>query len=156
MTKILNIFRLSEIIKCHKCLGDKIIFTNGCFDILHIGHITYLREAKSLGDILVVAINSDNSVRRLKGNNRPIVPEFQRAEIIAELECVNYVTIFDDLSPLALIRKTMPDVLVKGGDYSKHDIVGSDFIISTGGTVHITNFYGNCSSTTILKRICNL
>ena len=115
--------------------GKKIVFTNGCFDILHVGHITYLREAAQLGDLLIVGLNSDASIKRLKGAERPINCQADRAEMLAALECVDYVVIFDDDTPLELIKTVKPDILVKGGDYAVENIVGSDFVSELGGRV---------------------
>ena len=106
--------------------GKKIVFTNGCFDLLHAGHVRLLKKARSLGDLLVVAVNSDRSLRRLKGDGRPLVPERQRAEILSALSCVDYVTLFDEATPLETIQAIKPDVLVKGGDYESSRIVGRD------------------------------
>ena len=136
--------------------GERIVFTNGCFDLLHIGHIRYLEEAKSLGDRLIVAINSDDSVRQLaKGTDRPIVTAEQRAEVLAGLAIVDYVTIFDEPDPLALIQALRPDVLVKGGDWSAERIVGKEFVESYGGSVHSIPLVPNISTTTIVERIRN-
>ncbi len=130
------------------------MFTNGCFDLLHIGHTRYLEEAKRLGDRLVVGLNSDNSVRQLnKGNDRPIVTAEQRAEVLVALTCVDYVTIFDEPDPLALIQTLRPNILVKGGDWSTERIVGKEFVESYGGAVHSIPLVPNISTTTIVQRI---
>src|SRR5262245_21970279 len=113
----------------------KLVFTNGCFDLIHPGHIRVLREARSLGDVLIVAINSDRSVRELKGRDRPVMNEDERAEVLAELACVDYVIIFDDLTPRETIKAIRPDVLVKGGDYTPDTIVGRDEVEAMGGVV---------------------
>ena len=117
---------LVEIIKGLKAKRKRIVFTNGCFDLLHIGHVRYLEEARGLGDVLVVGVNSDASVRKLKGPQRPILPEAERAEILSGLGCVDYVTLFSELDPLKLITFLHPDVLVKGGDWTKEQIVGRE------------------------------
>src|SRR4030043_1542847 len=117
---------LLRIITDLKAEGKRIIFTNGCFDLLHIGHVRYLEEAKALGDVLVVGVNSDTSVRELKGPKRPILPEEERAEILSGLGGVDYVTLFDEIDPLKLITSVRPDVLVKGGDWAKEQIVGEE------------------------------
>ena len=147
---------LRRIIQDLKAKGKRIIFTNGCFDLLHIGHIRYLEEAKSLGDILVVGVNSDNSVRSLKGPNRPILSEEERAEILSGLECVDYVTIFDEPTPFNLISLLLPHVLVKGGDWTKEETVGWETVERTGGEVVILSFVEGASTShlieTILKR----
>jgi D-beta-D-heptose 7-phosphate kinase/D-beta-D-heptose 1-phosphate adenosyltransferase len=147
---------LRRIVQDLKAQGKRIIFTNGCFDLLHIGHIRYLEEAKSLGDILVVGVNSDASVRGLKGPNRPILPEEERAEILSGLGCVNYVTIFDEPTPFNLISLLLPHVLVKGGDWTKEETVGWETVERTGGEVVILSFVEGASTSqlieTILKR----
>jgi D-beta-D-heptose 7-phosphate kinase/D-beta-D-heptose 1-phosphate adenosyltransferase len=147
---------LRRIIQDLKAKGKRIIFTNGCFDLLHIGHVRYLEEAKSLGDILVVGVNSDASVRGLKGPNRPILPEEERAEILSGLGCVDYVTIFDEPTPFNLISLLLPHVLVKGGDWTKEETVGWETVERTGGEVVILSFVEGASTShlieTILKR----
>jgi D-beta-D-heptose 7-phosphate kinase/D-beta-D-heptose 1-phosphate adenosyltransferase len=147
---------LRGIIQDLKAKGKRIIFTNGCFDLLHIGHVRYLEEAKSLGDILVVGVNSDASVRGLKGPNRPILPEEERAEILSGLACVDYVTIFDEPTPSNLISLLLPHILVKGGDWTKEETVGWETVERTGGEVVILSFVEGSSSSqlieTILKR----
>ena len=147
---------LLRIIQDLKANGKRIIFTNGCFDLLHIGHVRYLEEAKSLGDILVVGVNSDASVRGLKGPNRPILPEEERAEILSGLGCVDYVTIFDEPTPFNLISLLLPHVLVKGGDWTKEETVGWETVERTGGEVVILSFVEGASTShlieTILKR----
>lgn len=112
----------------NKNKDKKIVFTNGCFDILHLGHVRYLQKAKGFGDILVVGVNSDSSVRRLKGKGRPIMPQKDRMEILASLGCVDYVVLFNELTPAKLIRSIEPDVLVKGADYKLDEIVGREFV----------------------------
>jgi D-beta-D-heptose 7-phosphate kinase/D-beta-D-heptose 1-phosphate adenosyltransferase len=147
---------LLNIIKDLKLKGKRIVFTNGCFDLLHIGHIRYLEEAKTLGDVLIVGVNSDSSVQKLKGSERPILPVGERAEILSGLGCVDYITIFDELDPLNLISSLQPDVLVKGGDWKKDQIVGSEVVEKTGGAVVIIPFVQGASTSnqieTILKR----
>ena len=135
------------------------VFTNGCFDILHAGHVTYLEAAAALGDILVVGINSDSSVRGLKGPDRPIVPEDERALVIAALRAVDHVVLFSEETPYELIRIVQPDVLVKGGDYDPEAtegpryIVGSDIVKAQGGTVQVINLVDGVSTTNIVARI---
>ena len=138
-----------ELIADLKRSGKKIVFTNGCFDILHLGHISYLREAKSYGDILVVGLNSNESVRRLKGDSRPINDEGDRAQILRELECVDFVIIFDEDTPLNLIRQIQPDILVKGADYKGKEVVGSEII----SDVRLVDFVPNKSTSEIVKKI---
>lgn len=131
----------------------QIVFTNGCFDLLHIGHIRYLQEAKKHGDILVVGINSDSSVKQLKGIQRPIQIESDRAEILAALECVDYTVIFSEENPLELIKELKPQVLVKGGDWKTENIVGSSFVLAAGGKVLSLNFVDGRSTTKIITKI---
>jgi D-beta-D-heptose 7-phosphate kinase/D-beta-D-heptose 1-phosphate adenosyltransferase len=131
--------------------GKRIVFTNGCFDILHVGHVRYLREAKALGDVLVVGINSDDSVGMLKPG-RPVNPEDQRAEVLASLVMVDYVTVFDEETPYDLINLLKPDVLVKGGDWNKEDIVGADLVPE----VHSLPFTSEMSTTNIINKIRTL
>jgi rfaE bifunctional protein nucleotidyltransferase chain/domain len=132
---------------------ERLVFTNGCFDILHVGHVRYLQAARATGDALVVAINSDASVRELKGDGRPIVNERERAEMLAALAAVDYVTIFDDLSPRALIAELLPDVLVKGGDYSPAEIHGREEVEAAGGRVLSLPFVEGASTSNIIERI---
>ena len=136
-----------------RAAGQKLVFTNGVFDLLHVGHIRYLAQARALGDALVVAINSDRSVRELKGAGRPLTNENDRAEILTALEAVDYVTIFDDISPRRLIAELLPDVLVKGGDYSLDQIHGREEVEAAGGHVVSLPFVAGASTTEIVKRI---
>ena len=136
-----------------KADGKTVVFTNGVFDLLHVGHVRYLAQARALGDALVVAINSDRSVRELKGNDRPVIVEHERAEIIAALRPVNYVTIFDDVSPRSLIAKLLPDVLVKGGDYATDEIHGGPETLAAGGKVVSLPFIDGVSTTSIIERM---
>jgi rfaE bifunctional protein nucleotidyltransferase chain/domain len=133
----------------------RLVFTNGVFDLLHVGHVRYLTEARKLGDALVVAINSDRTVRLLKGDSRPIFNEKERAEILAALRMVDYVTIFDDESPRSLIATLLPDVLVKGGDYQLDDIHGREEVEAAGGQVVSLPFVDGASTTRIIERMCN-
>ena len=133
--------------------SKKIVFTNGCFDIIHAGHISYLNEAKTLGDILIVGLNSDKSVRRLKGGGRPIVSEQDRAYVLANLKPVDYVIMFDEDTPYELIKEIKPDVLVKGADYEGKSIVGSDIVESSGGKTVLINFIKGKSTSGIIKKI---
>jgi rfaE bifunctional protein nucleotidyltransferase chain/domain len=130
----------------------KVVFTNGCFDILHAGHVTYLEQARKLGDILVVALNTDASTKRLKGPKRPINVLKDRAKVIAALESVSFVTSFSDDTPLKLIRKFKPDVLVKGGDYEIKKIVGYEDVVTSGGVVKTLPFLEGRSTTRILEK----
>ena len=133
--KIINREALKKKLQALKKRGKKIVFTNGCFDFLHVGHVRYLKAAKAQGDVLVVGLNSDGSVRQIKGPRRPVVPEDQRAEILASLACVDFVTLFDEPDPAMTIRFLMPDVLVKGADWAKDAIVGRDIVEGAGGRV---------------------
>lgn len=152
----------SKIILDHKQLAEtlrqergasRIVFTNGCFDLLHAGHVHYLQEARSLGDKLVVALNTDASVQKLKGPTRPVQHELDRAEIMAALGCVDYVTLFGDETPLKLIELLGPDVLVKGGDWAPEKIVGSSFVLGRGGEVKSLAFQPGRSTSSIIEKI---
>ena len=145
---------LAALLEKHRQQGHRVVFTNGCFDLMHIGHTRYLHTARSLGDLLVVGVNSDASVRGLnKGSNRPIVPDQQRAEVVAALACVDYVVVFEEPDPAALIAKLQPDVLVKGGDWSLDRIVGRDIVEARGGTVRTIPLVPGISTTTLIQRI---
>jgi rfaE bifunctional protein nucleotidyltransferase chain/domain len=133
--KILSLDRAYEVVGELQRQGQRVVFTNGCFDLLHPGHTRYLAEARKLGDVLLVAVNSDSGVRAIKGPGRPILPEAERAEILAALECVDYVTIFCDLTPQAIIARMLPQVLVKGGDWGPDEIVGRAEVEAAGGKV---------------------
>jgi len=147
---------LKELVKEAKNDSKKIVFTNGCFDLLHLGHITYLKEAKKLGDRLIVALNSDNSVRKLKGNKRPLNNLKQRALQISALDCVDWITSFSEETPLRLIKQIEPDVLVKGKDYKIKDIVGSQEVLSKGGQVKTIELLKGFSTSDLIKRIKDL
>ncbi|HIC96896.1 MAG TPA: D-glycero-beta-D-manno-heptose 1-phosphate adenylyltransferase [Aquificaceae bacterium] len=136
--------------------GKKIVFTNGCFDLIHAGHVDYLEKAKALGDILVVGLNSDTSVRRLKGEKRPIIPQDMRAKVLASLKPVDYVILFEEDTPERLIKAIKPHVLVKGGDWKLNDIVGRDFVESYGGTVVTIPFAYDVSTSKIIEKIIRL
>lgn len=136
-----------------RAAGKRLVFTNGCFDVLHVGHVRYLAAARSLGDALLVAINSDRSVRELKGMGRPIMSESERAEILAALDAVSYVHVFNDLSPRSLIAEILPDVLVKGGDYALDEIHGREEVERTGGRVVALPFTEGASTSSIIERI---
>jgi rfaE bifunctional protein nucleotidyltransferase chain/domain len=131
--------------------GKKLVFTNGCFDILHVGHVRYLNHARSLGDMLIVGVNSDRSVREIKGDSRPIVPEQERAEVLAALACIDYVFIFDDPTPKQVIDAIVPDILVKGADWAITDIVGRDTVEKAGGLVLNVPLVEGSSTTDIIK-----
>ena len=133
--------------------GKAIVFTNGCFDLLHRGHVHVLREAKALGDILIVALNSDRSVREIKGPKRPVLPESDRVELVAALEMVDYVALFDEPDPHEMIAALRPNVLVKGGDWGAEEIVGSDIVKQDGGKVAVIPYLKGFSTTEIIERI---
>jgi D-beta-D-heptose 7-phosphate kinase/D-beta-D-heptose 1-phosphate adenosyltransferase len=144
---------LLRIINGLKAEGKRIVFTNGCFDLLHIGHVRYLEEAKALGDVLVVGVNSDASVRKLKGPKRPVLPEAERAEILSGLGCVDYITLFDEMDPLKLISSLRPNVLVKGGDWTKEQTVGKEVVERSGGEVVIIPFVKGASTSSLIETI---
>lgn len=152
--KILSWESLDQGVAYWRFLEQKIVFTNGCFDLLHLGHITYLEEAAKLGDVLVVGLNSDESVRRLKGPSRPVLPQQERARLLAALEFVEAVVVFEEETPLRLIEKIRPDVLVKGGDYTVDRIVGAELVQSYGGQVEILPLVPGYSTTALIKRLC--
>ena len=136
-----------------RAAGKRLVFTNGVFDLLHVGHVRYLEQARALGDALIVAINSDQTVRELKGPDRPIFDQAERAEILAALRCVDYVTVFDNISPRSLITELLPDVLVKGGDYQLDQIHGRDEVEAAGGSVISLPFVEGASTTDIIKKM---
>jgi rfaE bifunctional protein nucleotidyltransferase chain/domain len=137
MGQLLNSADLVSRVRAAQARGLKVVFTNGCFDVLHLGHVQYLLEARQLGDLLMVGLNSDQSVRKLKGEGRPVVPQADRAGVLCALRPVDYVCIFEEDTPDALIRLVSPDVLVKGGDYKPGEIVGADFVTQKGGVVRV-------------------
>ena len=151
--KYLMSAELSNVIGARKDKGEKIVFTNGCFDLFHIGHLTLLNEAKRLGDVLIVGLNTDASARRLKGEQRPLIKQNERANLLAALECVDHVTLFEEDTPLELIKLLKPDVLVKGGDYSLDEIVGREFVESLGGRVVILPLVEGISTTELIDKI---
>ncbi|BFU92197.1 MAG: Glycerol-3-phosphate cytidylyltransferase [Nitrospira sp.] len=153
-TKVLPRDQLLSILSSERAKGKRIVFTNGCFDLMHVGHTRYLQAARALGDVLVVGVNSDASVRTLdKASDRPIVPEAQRAEVLAALGCVDYVVIFDESDPLQLITAVQPDVLVKGGDWMIDRIVGREIVEARGGVVKTVPLVPGMSTTGLLQRI---
>jgi D-beta-D-heptose 7-phosphate kinase/D-beta-D-heptose 1-phosphate adenosyltransferase len=151
--KILSPEGLAEVRARLRAEGRRLVFTNGCFDLLHVGHTRYLAAARELGDALVVAVNSDRAVRELKGAGRPVMNESERAELLAALEAVSYVTVFDQLSPRALIARLLPDVLVKGGDYGLDEIHGREEVEAAGGRVVALPFVEGASTTGVIERI---
>ncbi len=153
MGRIVSIDEIVEIRNKLKAEGKKVVFTNGCFDILHRGHVEYLAKAKELGDVLIVGLNSDSSVRQIKGDGRPIVPQEDRAIILSNLSSVDYVVIFDELTPYELISKVVPDVLVKGSDWSVENVVGKDIVEANGGRVVLIELTPDRSTTNIIKTV---
>ncbi len=154
--KIKTVKQLAAFLKAARKRSPKIVFTNGCFDVLHFGHVDYLRKAKKCGDCLVVGLNTDRSVRNLKGAGRPVNRERDRAEILSELFCVDAVVLFGDKTPYRLIKRVRPDVLVKGADYSKDKIVGADFVGSYGGKIKRIPFVKGRSTTVMLAKLRKL
>lgn len=153
MGKIKNFGEIERISSYLKKEGKKIVFTNGCFDILHKGHIRLLKKAKSLGNVLIVGLNTDSSIRRLKGKGRPFLKEKERAEIISALEMVDYVVLFPQNTPYELIKIIRPHILVKGGDYNREGVIGKDIVESYGGKVYIFPMVKGASTTKIAERI---
>lgn len=154
--KIQAVSRLKKIAGTLKRQGKKIVFTNGCFDILHVGHVRYLTKARKMGDLLIVGLNTDRSVRMIKGDKRPIVPEKERAEVLAALEIVDYVVLFDEPEPLRLIAALKPDILVKGADWSKGEIVGREMVEKAGGKVARIPLVPGSSSTNVIEKILSV
>jgi rfaE bifunctional protein nucleotidyltransferase chain/domain len=151
--KIKNLSQMKNILARLKARRKKIVFTNGCFDILHVGHVRYLRKAKSLGDILIIGLNTDRSVKTSKGDKRPMVPEKERAEVLSALEFVDFVVFFGEPDPLRLIEALKPDVLVKGADWSKDKIVGRETVEKRGGRVVRVPLVPGASSTGLIEKI---
>lgn len=151
--KILSLDQLLGVRQAMRARGQSLVFTNGVFDLLHVGHVRYLESARELGDALIVAVNSDRAVRELKGEQRPIINEAERAEILAALRTVDYVTIFDDISPRSLIASLLPDVLVKGGDYGIDEIHGREEVEAAGGRVVSLPFVAGASTSTMIERM---
>ena len=153
LSKIVKLKDLVQKISTLRESGRTIVFTNGCFDILHVGHVRYLAAARSEGDVLVVGLNSDESTRTIKQENRPIVSQDQRAEVLAGLECVDYITVFNEPDPLKLIQALKPDVLVKGADWEEQDIIGADVVKEGGGKVVRVDVVPDISTSRIIQRI---
>jgi D-beta-D-heptose 7-phosphate kinase/D-beta-D-heptose 1-phosphate adenosyltransferase len=152
-SKIKTVQELRPLLEILSATGKKIVFTNGCFDLIHTGHTRYLAIARALGDLLVVAVNSDSSVRTIKGDKRPITPQAERAETLAALESVDFVTIFDEPDPFKVISALQPDVLVKGGDWPVEKIIGGDIVQERGGKVVNVPYVEGASTTGIIERI---
>ncbi len=155
LPRVLNSVTLETAVKAYRSADKKIVFTNGCFDLLHIGHITYLEEARKLGDVLIVGINTDDSVKRLKGPSRPIQNESDRCRILAALKAVDHTILFSEDTPLNLIKNVKPDVLVKGGDWKPEQIVGSEFVLAHGGSVLSLNFVDGKSTSSLIEKSRN-
>jgi len=153
LNKISTLEKAREDCEVLKRSGKRIVFTNGCFDILHPGHARYLHSARDMGDHLIVALNSDRSVQAIKGRKRPIFPEKMRAELLAALECVSCVVIFDEDNPLAVIQHLLPHVLVKGGDWREDQIIGADVVKAGGGEVRRIPFVNGYSTSDVIKTI---
>lgn len=153
--KIKSLDQLKVIAAAAKAKGEKLVLTNGCFDVLHRGHVHLLREAKKHGDVLIVAINGDRSVKQIKGPNRPILPESDRAELIAAMEMVDYVVLFDEPDPYRVIFELRPQVLIKGGDWSKDKIIGADIVEGDGGKIALVPYLKGYSTTNIIERMRN-
>jgi rfaE bifunctional protein nucleotidyltransferase chain/domain len=151
--KILNRDALAKAVSELKAKGKKVVFTNGVFDLLHVGHLRYLKQACALGDVLVIGLNADSCVKRLKGENRPILPEAERAELLAGLDCVDYVCIFEEDDPRELIKAIVPNILVKGGDWPIDQILGRDTVEAAGGKVLSLPFVEGRSTTSIVDSI---
>jgi D-beta-D-heptose 7-phosphate kinase/D-beta-D-heptose 1-phosphate adenosyltransferase len=151
--KLLPLEELTRELDRRRAAGQRVAFTNGCFDVLHAGHVQYLHEARAQADLLVVGLNSDAGVRALKGPSRPVNPCEARALVLSALGAVDYLTVFDEATPLGLIRALRPDVLVKGADYRRDEVVGADFVESYGGRVHLAALRAGCSTTRLLQRL---
>jgi D-beta-D-heptose 7-phosphate kinase/D-beta-D-heptose 1-phosphate adenosyltransferase len=153
LRKVLTRDELVRAVRQRRQSGERVVFTNGCFDLLHVGHMRYLQQARALGDCLVLGLNDDASVRRLKGDKRPLIPHTERASVLAALACVDYVTIFSEDTPLELIASVRPDVLVKGGDYTPDTVVGRDAVEAYGGEVVLVPFVEGISTTNIIDSV---
>jgi rfaE bifunctional protein nucleotidyltransferase chain/domain len=156
MDKILSWGEVKEEVDRLRAERKKIAFTNGCFDILHVGHVRYLREARKKADVLILGLNSDSSVRAIKGEKRPLVSQADRAEVLAALAAVDYITVFEETTPLKLIEYLRPDLLVKGGDWKEEMVVGRDAVRSWGGRVAIVTMTEGASTTNIVEKILDV
>jgi len=154
--KVMDIAQVKNIVASLKAEGKKIVFTNGCFDILHPGHTRYLAAARDLGDFLVVAVNSDRSTRVIKGDKRPIMPQDARTEVLAALSFVDAVVLFDEETPYRVIEVLQPDILVKGGDWKEDEIVGADIVKKAGGEVRRIHYFSGYSTTEVIEKIRTL
>jgi rfaE bifunctional protein nucleotidyltransferase chain/domain len=153
ISKIIPLSEITVLVDSLKAQRKRIVFTNGCFDLLHAGHVRYLTEARAQGDCLIVGLNTDRSVNRIKDPRRPLIPESQRAEVLAALTCVSYLVLFEEPDPLRLIEAIKPDVLAKGADWAEDDIIGADLVRSYGGRVFRVGLVGGISTTEIIRRI---
>jgi len=153
MDKTLDFSRIHALVENYKKENKTIVFTNGCFDILHAGHVTYLNYAAGLGDVLILGLNSDVSVKQIKGEKRPVIGQRHRALVVSALACVDHVVLFDDPDPGALIEKICPDVLVKGADWPEDQIIGGDFVKKNGGRIERVHLEPEISTTKIIERI---
>ncbi len=151
--KIIDRENLKNVIAYWHFKGYKVVFTNGCFDILHLGHVEYLSRARDLGDILILGLNTDRSVKKIKGKNRPVNNEEARALLLASLACVDAVVLFDEETPYDLIKTVQPNILVKGSDYKPHEIVGSDIVLKGGGKIETIDFLEGYSTTSIIDKL---
>lgn len=156
MDKIVNFSKIQSLSRQYKDENKTIVFTNGCFDIIHAGHIEYLTHAASLGDILILGLNSDQSVRQIKGDKRPVIAQEHRSAVVAALSCIDHVVLFDDPDPEILIEKVCPDVLVKGADWPEDQIIGGEFVKKHGGYIERVIFKADISTTKIIERIGEL
>ena len=152
-TKIISTTSLVRKVRRLKQNGKRIVFTNGCFDILHYGHVKYLQDARSKGDYLVVAVNSDSSIKKIKAKNRPVIGQSDRLKTVAALASVDFVVLFKDDNPLRLIKALKPDILIKGADWSKQKIIGADFVASYGGKVLTVNLVKGRSTSALIEKI---
>jgi D-beta-D-heptose 7-phosphate kinase/D-beta-D-heptose 1-phosphate adenosyltransferase len=144
---------LARLLAGRRTKGETVVFTNGCFDLLHVGHVKYLQAARQLGDLLVLGLNSDASIRRLKGPKRPLIDQDERAHILAALDCIDFVVIFDEDTPLDLITALRPDILVKGADYTPEGVVGKDLVESWGGRVELIDLVDGRSTSSIIDKV---
>ncbi|MEW6101806.1 MAG: D-glycero-beta-D-manno-heptose 1-phosphate adenylyltransferase [Candidatus Omnitrophota bacterium] len=156
LRKVKTLNQLKKISSSLQKKGRRIVFTNGCFDLLHFGHIKYLEDAKKMGDVLIVGVNSDASIRRLKGKSRPVISERDRAYTLAALESVDYAVIFNEDTPIRIIESLKPDILVKGADWKKGNIVGEEFVLRNKGAVKRINLVKGRSTTNIIEKIAQL
>ena len=151
--KLVTLQELTALLEQSRVHGQKIVFTNGCFDLLHVGHVRSLQAARRLGDILIVGLNSDDSVRQLKGPHRPVVPQDQRGEVLAALTCVDHVVIFSEPDPLRVITAVRPDILVKSSDWDPQEVIGRDVVVARGGSVVSTPEVAGISTTLLIERM---